>query len=195
VGEEQDGMWYLVREHKPLVDAEFAINPDGGSGDIDNGKRMDFGIETSEKTYVTFTLETTNKGGHSSEPRPDNAIYQLARTARAAVTLPVSVQDQRDHAHLFREDAASQTGQPGPTCRHCRSPTIDLAAPGAWQGRMPPSMRSCIRPASPPCCGRHQENALAGSATATVQCRIMPDETVEGTKATIEKLLPIRGSK
>ena len=42
VGEEQDGMWYLVREHKPLVDAEMAINPDGGSGEMDNGNRLTF---------------------------------------------------------------------------------------------------------------------------------------------------------
>ena len=52
VGEEQDGMWYLVREHKPLVDAEMAINPDGGSGEIDNGHRLNFGIETSQKTLA-----------------------------------------------------------------------------------------------------------------------------------------------
>src|SRR5690348_12633165 len=54
VGQEQDGMWYLVREHKPLVEAEMAINPDGGSGKIDNSNRLNFGITTSEKTYVTF---------------------------------------------------------------------------------------------------------------------------------------------
>ena len=52
VGNEQDGMWYLVREHKPLVDAELAINPDGGSGEIDHGRRLDFSVETSQKTYA-----------------------------------------------------------------------------------------------------------------------------------------------
>ena len=77
VGEEQDGLWYLLRAHRDLIDAEMMINPDGDSGEIVNGKRLDFGVETSEKTYATFTMTATNKGGHSSEPRPDNAIYQL----------------------------------------------------------------------------------------------------------------------
>ncbi len=54
------------------------INPDGDSGEIIDGKRLDFAIETVQKTYVTYHLDVTNKGGHSSEPRPDNAIYQLA---------------------------------------------------------------------------------------------------------------------
>ncbi|HEX7725751.1 MAG TPA: M20/M25/M40 family metallo-hydrolase, partial [Rhizomicrobium sp.] len=79
VGLEQDGPNFLVQHRKDLVgDAGLVINPDGGSGEIKNGKRIDFAIETVQKTYMTFKMETTNRGGHSSEPRPDNAIYQLA---------------------------------------------------------------------------------------------------------------------
>src|ERR1700761_8026381 len=79
VGLEQDGPNFLVKERKDLVgDVGLVMNPDGGSGEIKNGKRLDFAIETVQKTYMTFTMETTNKGGHSSEPRSDNAIYQLA---------------------------------------------------------------------------------------------------------------------
>ncbi|HTQ13144.1 MAG TPA: hypothetical protein VMH86_04645 [Rhizomicrobium sp.] len=78
VGLEQDGPNFMVTEKRPLVDAGLVMNPDGGSGEIKNGKRLDFAIETVQKTYMTFTMETANRGGHSSEPRPDNAIYQLA---------------------------------------------------------------------------------------------------------------------
>src|SRR6185437_13049604 len=78
VGLEQDGPQYLVTHNRELVDAGLVINPDGGSGEIQDGKRLDFSIETVQKTYMTFTMETANRGGHSSEPRPDNAIYELA---------------------------------------------------------------------------------------------------------------------
>ena len=69
---------FSLRDKRPLVDAGLVMNPDGGSGEILNGKRLDFAVETVQKTYMTFRMETTNKGGHSSEPRPDNAIYELA---------------------------------------------------------------------------------------------------------------------
>src|SRR5436305_2841664 len=78
VGLEQDGPNFLVTQKRDLVDAGVVMNPDGGSGEILNGKRLDFSVETVQKTYMTFKMETTNKGGHSSEPRPDTAIYQLA---------------------------------------------------------------------------------------------------------------------
>jgi len=111
VGEEQDGMWYLVREHKPLVDAEMAINPDGGSGEIDNGHRLNFGIETSQKTYVTFLLQTTNKGGHSSEPRPDNAIYQLASGLVRLSHYEFPFKTTATTRTYFAQTAMTQTGQ------------------------------------------------------------------------------------
>ena len=78
VGLEQDGPAYLLKHDRDLVDAGLVMNPDGGSGQILNGRRVAFGVETVQKTYMTFQWETTNKGGHSSEPRPDNAIYELA---------------------------------------------------------------------------------------------------------------------
>src|SRR6202030_3071537 len=59
------------------IDADLVINLDGGGGDYKNGERLYFEVGTSEKTYVTYTLETTSPGGHGSLPGPDNAIYRL----------------------------------------------------------------------------------------------------------------------
>jgi len=73
----QQGVGWLVRTHRELVDAGLVLNPDSGTAAFRNGQRAFYGVQTSEKTYVTFMAETTNKGGHSSEPRPDNAIYEL----------------------------------------------------------------------------------------------------------------------
>jgi len=195
VGEEQDGMWYLVREHKPLVDAEFAINPDGGSGNIDNGKRMDFGVETSEKTYVTFTLETTNKGGHSSEPRPDNAIYQLANGLVRLSHYDFPFKTNATTRIYYAKTAESQTGQLKADLQTLSHPQVDLAAArrvatdSAFNAILHSTCVATMLAAG------HQENALAGSATATVQCRIMPDETVEGTKVAIEQAVADTGIK
>ena len=115
----QDGMRYLMAEHRDLVDAGMAINPDGDSGEIINNQRVDYGVETSQKTYVTYTLTETNKGGHSSEPRPDNAIYELAERARALFEIPIPVQDQCDDAALFRtHGVAADRSTQGGLSRH-----------------------------------------------------------------------------
>jgi acetylornithine deacetylase/succinyl-diaminopimelate desuccinylase-like protein len=75
---EFDGVDWLLREHRDLIDAGLTLNPDAGGGMSSGSRRLYMGLETSEKSYVTFGLEVTNKGGHSSLPEPDNAIYRLA---------------------------------------------------------------------------------------------------------------------
>jgi len=111
VGLEQDGPNFMVTQKRDLVNAGLVINPDGGSGEIKDGKRLDFAIETVQKTYMTFTMETTNKGGHSSEPRPDNAIYQLANglTKLAAYQFPYKT-NATTRAY-FKAIAATANGQ------------------------------------------------------------------------------------
>jgi acetylornithine deacetylase/succinyl-diaminopimelate desuccinylase-like protein len=68
----------LVKEHRDLVDAEYALNADAGGGEYRDNKPVTFVVQTAEKVYLTFNLEVRNKGGHSSLPEPDNAIYRLA---------------------------------------------------------------------------------------------------------------------
>ena len=81
-GEEGGGgynaMEWLLANHRDLIDAEFALNVDSGDPLIKNGKPLLRALQTSEKIYQSFSLEVTNKGGHSSLPTPDNAIYQLS---------------------------------------------------------------------------------------------------------------------
>ncbi len=186
MGEEQDGMWYLLREHRPLVDAVMAINPDGGSGQIENGKRLNFGITTAQKTYVTFTLQTTNKGGHSSEPRPDNAIYELARGLVGLSRYEFPFKTTATTRIYFGKTAMTQTGQMRADMQALAAPKLNVEAARRVAGDPPFNAilhSTCV---ATMLSGGHQENALAQSATATVQCRLMPDETVDGTKAAIE---------
>src|SRR5438874_10620459 len=72
-----NGVSWLLQQHRDLIDAAFALN-EGGAGRLKDGRRMYNGVGASEKVYVSFKLETHNKGGHSSVPRADNAIYELA---------------------------------------------------------------------------------------------------------------------
>jgi acetylornithine deacetylase/succinyl-diaminopimelate desuccinylase-like protein len=193
VGEEQNGMSYLVREHKPLVDAEFAINPDGGSGEIDSGKRIDFGVETSEKTYVTFTFETKNRGGHSSEPRPDNAIYELVNGLVRISRYEFPFKTNATTRIFFANTAAMHTGQDRADFEALSKPQVDPAA--AKRVAADPAVNAILHSTcvATMLSGGHQENALAQRAAATVQCRIMPDETVDGTKAALEQVVADSG--
>src|SRR5262245_48417208 len=72
-----NGVSFLVDKHRALVDAELGLN-EGGAGQMKDGKHIALAVQASEKVYQSFTLEVKNKGGHSSLPVPDNAIYRLA---------------------------------------------------------------------------------------------------------------------
>ncbi len=74
-GGASNGVDWLLKNHRDMIDAEYILNPDAGDFEMDQGKRLLVGIQASEKLYADFTLEVHNKGGHSSLPVPDNAIY------------------------------------------------------------------------------------------------------------------------
>ncbi len=73
-----NGVQWLLKNHRDLVDAEFVINLDGNSITSDHGKPVFFEMDATEKVYGDFLLTATNPGGHSSLPVPDNAIYRIS---------------------------------------------------------------------------------------------------------------------
>jgi acetylornithine deacetylase/succinyl-diaminopimelate desuccinylase-like protein len=189
VGLEQDGPAWLVKNHRELVDAGMVINPDGDSGEIVDGKRLDFEIETSQKTYVTFTFEVRNKGGHSSEPRPDNAIYQLAEglVKLSHYQFPFTLNPTTKL--YFQKMSAFETGQRKKDMLAVAGAKPDLAAAARLAQDVPLNAILHSTCTATMLSGGHQENALAQLATATVQCRIMPSETPDGTRATLQKIV------
>ena len=78
--EETDGNWiqWMLANHRDMIDAEYALNTDGGGGALDRGKPVTQSVQASEKVFANFRFEVTNPGGHSSVPRADNAITELA---------------------------------------------------------------------------------------------------------------------
>src|SRR5207244_12919584 len=91
---DDNGVSWLLQQHRHLTDAAFTLN-EGGGGRLQDGKRIYNGVGASEKVYVSFKLETHNKGGHSSVPRADNAIYELADglTKLAKYQFPVELNE------------------------------------------------------------------------------------------------------
>jgi len=188
-GGDANGPAFLLKEHRNLVDAGLAINLDGGGGGLRNGERQYFRIGTSEKVYVTFTLETTSPGGHGSVPGPDNAIYRLAdglgrlekfrfpvtttATTRASFEKFAALTSGPEHDDLL---AVAQS-PPDPSAAERLSETVRLNA----------QLRTtCVATLI---AGGHAENALPQRARATVQCRMMPGDTVENVRGTLARVL------
>jgi acetylornithine deacetylase/succinyl-diaminopimelate desuccinylase-like protein len=188
VGLEQDGPNFLVTEKRPLVDAGLVMNPDGGSGEILNGKRLDFSVETVQKTYMTFRMETSNRGGHSSEPRPDNAIYQLADGLVKLSQYQFPYKTNATTRAYFQTIAATASGQKRSDLLALAKEPVDQAA--AARLAKDTSLNAILHTTCVATMLKAgvQENALPSSADATIQCRVFPGESVEQTRATLQKV-------
>ena len=195
VGLEQDGPNFLVKNRRALVDAGLVINPDGGSGEIVDGKRLDFAVETVQKTYMTFKMETANKGGHSSEPRPDNAIYELAGGLTKLSQFHFPYKTNATTRAYFQTIAMTTSGQKRSDLFAMSKLPVDEAAASRLSKDISLNAilhTTCVATMLK---GGVQENALPSSATAIVQCRVFPGETVEQTRATLAKVAGNPGIK
>ncbi len=186
---------YLLAEHRDLVDAEFALNSDGGGIPYVDGKPVAFVIQGAEKVYLTYKLEVTNPGGHSSVPRPDNAIYELAAglVKLGEYNFPVSLNDVT--RSFFRQTALSQDPQ---RAAAMQALVNDSATPGqvALLAQSPvynSMMRTtCV---ATELLGGHAENALPQMAQATVNCRVLPQDSPAQVEATLRQVLGNDGIK
>ena len=174
-------------EWRDLIDAEYALNFDAGGGSVfADGRVEGFGMQIAEKTYADYKFVATNRGGHSSAPRPDNAIYALAGALKA-------VEDHRFEPMIndatrgfYEQAAASDRGQYGELVkRFLADPkdreTADLLEaidPGLTRTRCVATMLS----------GGHAPNALPQRAEANVNCRIFPGVKIETVRQQLQAL-------
>ena len=177
----------LTQKHRELIDAEFALNSDAGGGGFDaEGRPMGFGLQAAEKTYASYTLTVTNPGGHSSVPRDDNAIYELAAglTKLGAYRFPVQTNDIT--LGYFRESARFRTGETAEAMARFAKNPKDLAA--AEIIAREPSENGILRTTcvATMLSGGHAENALPQTAVATVNCRIFPGVSPESVRDTLQ---------
>jgi acetylornithine deacetylase/succinyl-diaminopimelate desuccinylase-like protein len=188
-GGDSNGVDWLLRTHRDLIDAELALNPDSGGGISKGDKRLYIGLQTSEKTYVTFRAEVTNKGGHSSLPEPDNAIYRLAAGLVRLSKLSFPVHTNPTTKAWFGEMAKLESGQLRRDMEAMSKPELDPAAVKRLEGRMFYNAMLHTTCVATLLDGGHAENALPQRAGAAIQCRMMPEDSEAATKALIEKTL------
>jgi acetylornithine deacetylase/succinyl-diaminopimelate desuccinylase-like protein len=165
----------LAYERPDIAEAEFALNSDAGGGTLSkDGKAILFRIQAAEKTYVTWEITATNPGGHSSRPRPDNAIYDLADaiTKIQGYRFPVRWSDMT--REYFEETGRQLGGELGAAMLRFAENPEDTTASDRLA--IEPSYVGTTRTTCVVTMLRagHAENALPQSATATVNCRVFP---------------------
>jgi len=187
-GGKSNGVDWLVKNHRELIDAEFVFNHDGGGILSDHGKPVMMTVDATEKLYADFQLSVTNPGGHSSLPRPDNAIYALAN---ALVRL-------QNFQFPFELNEVTRTYYE----RMAKVETSDRAADMKGILKTPPDGAAVARLSKDPidnstihttCVATrlnagHANNALPQRAEANVNCRILPGHSAEEVRQELIKI-------
>jgi acetylornithine deacetylase/succinyl-diaminopimelate desuccinylase-like protein len=168
-----NGVRYLVANHRDLIDAAFGLN-EGGGGRYDQktGVYRYVAVLAAEKVYQDFTLTTTNQGGHSSRPTPDNAIYQLAHALDKVEAHQFKVEFSDTTRGYFENFGAIEGGAQGADM--VAAARGDTAA--IERLKQDPSSNAILRTncVATQIQGGHAPNALPQKATANVNCRIFP---------------------
>jgi acetylornithine deacetylase/succinyl-diaminopimelate desuccinylase-like protein len=189
--EETDGksIAMLMNEHRDLIDAEYALNTDAGGGALKGGTPQAFLVQAAEKIYLTFHLDVRNKGGHSSLPVKDNAIYHLSQALGRIAAFEFPVRLNETTREFFRRAAAVESGRTAADMR-ALAETNDPAAAGRLAAQSPyfnSVMRTtCV---ATRLFAGHADNALPQLARATVNCRILPDDRADSVQATLARVV------
>lgn len=172
-GGDANGVDFLLSRHRDLIDAAFAIN-EGGGGALRDGKPFLNSVQAAEKVYADFTLTARNRGGHSSVPRPDNAIYQLVDALSRVARYEFPVQLNEVSRTFFERTAAFEAPDAAAAMRAIVADPRDSAAAGVLS--RDPRYNSMLRTTcvATRLSGGHAYNALPQTATANVNCRIVP---------------------
>jgi len=177
----------LVDNHRDLLDADYALNADGGGGTLEeNGTPRTYSIQTAEKTYADFELTVHNPGGHSSWPRPDNAIYQLADALKnvQAYRFPTMWNDTT--LAEFTAEGKVAPGELGAAMRAFAKNPQDTAAVEALTRDSSQIGRIRTTCVATMLRGGHAKNALPQSATANINCRIFPGVAIDQVRQTLQ---------
>ena len=183
-----NGVRWLLAKHRPLIEAGMVIN-EGGGGELRGGRHLVNRLQTSEKVPLSFRLEVTNAGGHSSRPTKDNAIYHLAEglTRLSKFDFPVRMNDA---TRLYFERTASlHSGQVADDMRAvARTPPDAEALARLSRDTVYNAFlrTTCVATRLE---GGHANNALPQMARAVVNCRILPDHPAEDVQRTLGQVV------
>jgi len=172
---EGNGARLGASEWRALLDAEYALNADAGGGAYTaDGRPLGFGIQTAEKIFQSYHFTARNRGGHSSRPRPDNAIYALSAALTKLSTHRFTPMLNETTRAYFTERAKQEKGALGQQMRAWLANEKDGAAADAIEANELETGITRTRCVATMLDGGHAQNALPQMAQATVNCRIMP---------------------
>ncbi len=183
------GIKWLVGEGREWIRTPaFGLNTDSGGGVLKEGEEALFAVQASEKIYLTFLLETTSPGGHSSRPEPDNAIYRLARALSRLADHYFPVELNEVTRTFFERSAALEAGQVATDMGAVAVEPPDSAAAARLSAS--PFYNATLRTT---CVATrleagHADNALPQRARATVNCRILPGGSPDEVEATVREV-------
>jgi acetylornithine deacetylase/succinyl-diaminopimelate desuccinylase-like protein len=182
-----NGVAWLIKNKRALIDAEFCLN-EGGWGEIAGGRKISNDIQVSEKYVINFRLEVHNKGGHSSMPVPDNAIYHLAAALDRLSKFGFPLKTNEVTRAYFQAMSKIETGplkndlaKAAESSRDAMQ-SVALASP-AWNATL---RTTCVATQIE---GGHAKNALPQLAAANVNCRVLPEDSVEYVQSNLQKVL------
>src|SRR6185295_5057266 len=184
-----NGVDYLLKNHRELIEAAFAINEGAGGLLSEDGKPLALEVQAGEKIHQVYSLEVTNPGGHSSRPVPDNAIYRLAVATQKIAELSFPVQVNSVVREYFRVTGPILGGDTGAAMSAVAKDPGDEAALATLMND--PSYNAVVHTTcvATQMQGGHATNALPQRATVTVSCRVMQGTTSEQVRDTLEKAI------
>ena len=184
-----NGVEWLLAHHRELVDAEFVLNHDGYSVDTVHGKPTFLELDATEKVYADYLVTASNRGGHSSLPRPDNAIYELANSLTRLAKYDFPFELNSVTRAYYEQLAKIGSGE------HVRDIQLMLKVPAdpAAIARLSqdPNDRSIMHTTcvATRLAAGHANNALPQRAQATVNCRILPGNSPEEVRTVLIRVL------
>ncbi len=181
------GIQWLLKNHRELIDAEYALN-EGGWGESLDGKKISNDVQVSEKYVINFRFEVHNKGGHSSLPVLDNAIYHLAVALERLSNFGFPLKTNEVTAAYFQQMAKIENGPNKEDLAKAGTGSQDAmtrlaAANPAWNATL---RTTCVATQLE---GGHAVNALPQLAAATVNCRVLPEDSVDHVQSTLQKVV------
>lgn len=182
-----NGVDWLIKNRRDLIDAELALN-EGGWGEESKGKKLSNDLQVSEKYVVNFRLEVRNKGGHSSMPVADNAIYHLAGALERLSKFAFPLKTNEVTAAYFKQMAKIESGPIRDDLAKAGEGSQEAmqrvaAASPAWNATL---RTTCVATQLE---GGHAVNALPQLAAATVNCRVLPEDSEEYVRDTLQKVI------
>ena len=186
-GEPFNGVDWLLKNHRELIDADFALN-EGGWGESLDGKKLSNDLQVSEKYVINFRFEVRNKGGHSSLPVADNAIYHLAFALGHLSEFGFPLKTNEVTAAYFQQMAKIESGALKEDLAKAAAGSPEAmqkvaAASPAWNATL---RTTCVATQLE---GGHAVNALPQLAAATVNCRVLPEDSADYVLATLKKVV------